>query len=170
MVDRAVLDAVTYRSHDMAVVWKDAIRKASQLKHYNGIDDLQLIEMNSSLHLVLARVLDRGMDRSEIGSFFVRLGKDRMRMGFPLSEILYAVNISQTTMIDFLLSELDLDTSLRLYQVIESIKRISEFYILGSFYITKGFLEETYTHLNIKESVDEDLLKRYFRDDFFFKQ
>jgi len=164
------LDTVTYRSHDLAVIWKDAIRKAQQLKQFNELDDEKLIEMNSGLHLVLARVLDRGLDRSEVGSYFVRLGKDRMRLGFPLSEILYAVNTSQTTLIDFLLSELDLGSSLVLYQVIESIKRITEFYILGSFYITKGFLEETYVHLNIKESVSEELLKRYFRDDFFFKK
>jgi hypothetical protein len=36
--------------------------------------------------------------------------------------------------------------------------------------MTKGFLEETYVALNSKEALSEELLKRYFRDDFFFKQ
>jgi hypothetical protein len=170
MVEREIIDALTYRGRDMGVLWKDAIRKAPQLKHYNALEDDKLIEFNGHLYPVLAKTLEHGMDRSLVGNYFVRMGKDRMRLGFPVSEILYALNLSQNTVIEFLLSELPLDNSLRMYQTVDAIKRISGFFLLSSFYITKGFLEETYTSMNMNEEVSEELLKRYFRDDFFFKQ
>jgi hypothetical protein len=170
MVERSIIDILNYRGRDLAILWKNAIQKAPQLKHYNGLDDEKLIELNGYLFPVLAKTLEQGMDRSVVGNYFVRMGKDRMRLGFPVSEILYALNLCQSTVIEFLLSELPLDNALRMYQTVDSIKKISEFFLLSSFYITKGFLEETYTTMNLNESVSEELLKRYFRDDFFFKQ
>jgi hypothetical protein len=61
------------------------------------------------------------------------------------------------------------DNSMKMYQAMGAITRISEFFLLGSFYLSKGFLEETYTHMSHKDKVSEEILKNYFRDDFFFK-
>jgi hypothetical protein len=46
---------------------------------------------------------------------------------------------------------------------------IAEFCLLGCYYITKGFLEETYTHMSNHDKVSEELLKKYFKDEFFFR-
>ena len=67
------------------------------------------------------------------------------------------------------MAEGSLESSIQMYQAVDATMRISEYFLLGSFYLTKGFLEETYLHLNATESVPEELLRRYFRDDFFFK-
>jgi hypothetical protein len=56
-----------------------------------------------------------------------------------------------------------------MYQAMGVMTKVAEFFILGSFYVTKGFLEATYTHMSRNEDVSEELLKKYFKDDFFFK-
>ena len=169
MVDRALIDSLNLKSRDFAVKWKDLIRRAPQLKHYNSMDDDALIETDRPFYTVLARTLDRGLDRSHIGDFFVKLGKERMQAGFPISEVIYAVNLAQKVVIEYLMTD-SLDNSMRMYQAMGALTRVAEFFLLGSFYLTKGFLEETYTTMSSNDKVSEELLKKYFRDDFFFKK
>jgi hypothetical protein len=57
-----------------------------------------------------------------------------------------------------------------MYQAMGIVTKVSEYFLLGCFYLTKGFLEATYTTMNRDDAVSEELLKKYFRDDFFFKK
>ncbi|MDR3200599.1 MAG: hypothetical protein LBT68_03970 [Spirochaetales bacterium] len=170
MVDRVLIDTLSFKSRDFALKWKDLIRKTPQLKHYQTVDDESLKEMGAAFYPALARALERGLDRRLIGDFFVRLGKARMESGFPISEVIYAVSLIQKTVLEYLMTDFVLDSTIRMYQAMGVVTHISEFFLLGSFYLIKGFLEETYVHLNSKEDVSEDLLRKYFRDDFFFKK
>ena len=170
MIDRALIDALTLKSRDFALRWKDLIRKAPHLKHYLGMEDEALIEANQPLYPLLSRTLDRGLDRSLIGDFFVRLGKERMRAGFPVSEVIYGISLAQKVVIEFLMTEFAPENPMRMYQSMGALTNVSEFFLLGSFYLTKGFLEETYTSMSSHDQVSEEFLKKYFKDDFFFKK
>jgi hypothetical protein len=170
MIDRVLIDTLNLKSRDFAVRWKNFIRKAPQLKHYNAWDDNTLVESDTQVYVFLSRALDRGLDRALIGDFFVRLGKDRMNAGFPVSEVIYAVNLAQRSVIEYLMNDFALDNPVRMYQAMGAMNTISEFFFLGCFYLTKGFLEETYTSMKGMDAVSEELLKKYFKDDFFFKK
>jgi hypothetical protein len=170
MIDRVLIDTLNLKSRDFASRWKDYIRRAPQLKHYNEGDDGRLVEGDSHLYVILSRTLDRGLDRAVIGDFFVRLGKDRMKAGFPVSEVIFAVSLAQRSVIEYLMNDFALDNSMRMYQAMGAMNTISEFFLLGCFYLTKGFLEETYTSMKGRDAVSEELLRKYFKDDFFFKK
>jgi len=170
MIDRVLIDTLNLQARDFAVRWKDAIRKNPQLKHYNNMDDDELIDGDMQFYPLLARTLDRGMDRSLVGDFFVTLGKKRMKSGFPISEVIFAVNLIQKTVIEYLMTEFAPENPMRMYQSMGALTKVAEFCLLGSFYISKGFLEETYTSMSTHDKVSEELLKKYFKDDFFFKQ
>jgi hypothetical protein len=170
MVDRTLIDTLSLKSHDFALRWKGLIRKATQLKHYNDEKDEDLVEANAAFYPLLARSLDRGIDRSLVGDFFVKLGKDRMSKGCPISEAVFAVNLSQQVVIEYLMTDFALDNPLKMYQAMGMVTRVAEFFLLGSFYLTKGFLEQTWTSMNSSGKVSEELLKEYFHDDFFFKK
>ena len=169
MVDRVLIDTLKLQAGDFSIRWKDQIRKSPQLKHYNGMTDQELIELGIPLYPLLARTLDRGIDRSMVGEFFVGIGKERAKMSFPVSEIIYGVNLAQQVVMKFLMTDFILDSSVRMYEVMGAVNRVSEFFLLGCFYITKGFLETTYLKMNKHDEVSEELLKKYFKDDFFFK-
>lgn len=170
MIDRTLIDTLNFKSCEFASKWKDYIKKTPQLKHYQSLDDDKLKDIGESFFPFLAKILDRGMDKQVIGDFFVKLGKERMKNGFPVSEIIYALSLIQKIIIDYLMTDFVIDSTIRMYQTMEVVKRISELFILGSFYLIKGFLEETYVHMNSKDAVSEELLKKYFKDDFFFKK
>jgi hypothetical protein len=169
MVDRMLIDTLNLRAPDFAFRWKDRIRNSPQLKHYNALEDEELVRANAAFYPLLSRTLDRGMDRAVVGDFFVKQGKSLMAEGFPVSELIYGVNLTQQGVLEYLMTDFVLDSTVRMYQAMGDVTRISEFFLLGCFYLTKGFLEATYTHMNRKDAVSEELLKKYFRDDFFFK-
>jgi hypothetical protein len=170
MVDRVLIDTLNLNARDFAVKWKDRIRKSPQLKHYCALSDEALIESDARFYPLLSRTLDRGLDRSLVGDFFVNLGKSRMKDGYPISETIYGVNLAQQVVIEYLMNDFVLDSTVRMYQAMGAVSKVAEFFLLGCFYLTKGFLEATYTHMNTNEAVSEELLKKYFRDDFFFKK
>ncbi|MDR3123086.1 MAG: hypothetical protein LBU16_04825 [Treponema sp.] len=170
MVDQVLIDTLNLRARDFAVRWKEKIRRSPQLKNYNVSSDDHLIEVDMPFYPLLARTLDRGLDRVMVGEFFVKLGKARMADGFPISEVIYAVNLAQQVVIEYLMTDFVLDSTVRMYQAMGIVTKVSEFFLLGCFYLTKGFLEATYTQMSRNDAVSEELLKKYFRDDFFFKK
>jgi len=170
MVDHALIDNLNLKARDFTLRWISKVRKAQQLKHYNTLDDETLIEAGSPVYPLLAKILDRGLDRALLGNYFVDLGKKRMRDGFPVSEVIYATNLNQKIIIEYIMTEFAPENPVRMYHSMGVVSQVSEFFLLGCFYLTKGFLEAVYTTMSIHDSVSEDLLKKYFRDDFFFKK
>ena len=167
MIDRLLIDTLTLRSRDLAVRWKNAIRKSPQLRHYNEMDDETLIEADIAFYPLLARSLDRGIDAQTLGGVFTEEGRRRMKTGFPVSEVIFAISLFQKTVIEFLMTEFAPENPVRMYQTMGALNRVAEFCLLGSYYICRGFLEETYTAMNVHDEVSEELLKKYFRDGFF---
>ena len=170
MIDRVLIDTLNLQSRDFAVRWKDSVRKNSQLKQYNNMDDEALIKEDAPFYPLLGRVLDRGLDRSLVGDFFVKMGKNKVQNGLPISEVIFALNLNQRVVIEYLMTEFAPENPMRMYQSMGVLTNVAEFCLLGSFYIAKGFLEETYTHMTHHDKVSEELLKKYFKDDFFFKK
>jgi hypothetical protein len=170
MVDHGLIDNLNLKAREFSVKWKNKVRKASQLHHYNTLDDETLIETHIPIYPLLSKILDRGLDRSLMGTFFVNIGKIRMQGGFPISEIIYAINLAEKLMIEYIVDEFAPENPVKMYQAMGIISNISEFFLLGCFYITKGYLEAVYTKMNVNDAVSEELLKKYFKDDFFFKK
>jgi hypothetical protein len=84
--------------------------------------------------------------------------------------VIYGINLTQQVVIEYLMTDFVIDNTVRMYHAMGIVNRVSEFFILGCFYLTKGFLEATYLEMNKNEKVSEEMLKKYFKDDFFFKK
>jgi hypothetical protein len=169
MIDRVLIDTLKLRSRDFAVRWKGHVRRSPQLKHHNNLDDDALIESYMPFYAMLARTLDRGFDARLLSEFFSAEGKRKMKGGFPVSEAIFGINLFQKTIIEYLMTEFAPENPMRMYQAMGALNRVAEFCMLGIFYMCKGFLEETYKGMNVHDSVSEELLKKYFKDDFVFK-
>jgi len=144
------------------------VRKSPQLKHYNRLDDSTLIEADIPFYPLLSRTLDRGLDPSIVGEFFLAVGRRRMRDGFPISEVIFAISLFQKTVIEYLMTEFAPENPMRMYQSMGALTRVADFCMFGSFYTCKGFLEETYTTMNVHDKASEELMEKYFKDEFVF--
>jgi len=168
MIDRILIDSLNLKARDFAIRWKNLIRNTRQLKHYQTKDDETLIETIRHCFPLLSRTLDRGFDQSKICSFFSTMGKERMEDGFPVSEVIYGLNVAQKVVIEYQITEAAHDNPMRMYQSMGTLTRIAEFFLLGSFYMSKGFLEEIHKSMDSNCKISEEFLQKYFKDDFFF--
>jgi hypothetical protein len=170
MVDRILIDKLKFHGGKLAERWAHKIHKAPELRSYGTMSDDELIAINQPVYEHLSRALERGIDRTAIGRFFVGLGKTRRDAGHPISETVLALNLCRQVAIDFVTAETELDNPVKLYQSIGISSTISEFFFLACFYMTKGFLESTYESMSKTDNIPVELLKKYFTDDFFFKK
>ena len=170
MIDRVLIDTLNIRSRDFAIKWKDKLRAAPQLKHYHTMEDEDLIETGMPIFRQLSTALDRGLDNSRIEDFFIEKGRQRLHGEFPVSEVMYGLNASQKVVIEYIMTEFAPENSIRMYQSLGALTKVSEFFLLGSLYIIKGFLEETYTKMSKQDKTHLEMFRKYFKDDFFFKK
>ena len=167
MVDHSLIDNLNLKARDFATRWKNKVRKASQLKHYNTMSDEELIETDVAIYPVLSKSLDRGWKNSKLGNYFVNKGIERMKGGYPVSEVIYAMCLNERVVIEYVMTEYAPESPVRMYQSMGVVSNISEFFLHGCFYLTKGFLEAVYTTMNVHDRVEEALFKKYFKDDLF---
>jgi hypothetical protein len=170
MVDRVLIDTLNFKAVQLAERWVRQIRKAEQLKHYNVLSDETLRQLNESVFPQLARFLEHGLDRKLLGEYGVAMGKAGVKHGFPLSEVVYGLRLSQQVVLEYIESEFVLDNPVALYQTLSLVPKVADFFVLSCFYINKGFQEATVENLSAVENIPKDLLIKYFKDDFFYKK
>jgi hypothetical protein len=169
MMFKGLMDVLLSKNEGITRIWMQKVRNSPNLKKYNTMSDNELMNVNDDLYRMLAKWIDRDIDKNNIGAFFVDLGKLRRREGYPVSEISFALLLAQRSVLEYLTNESLVDSSMVLYQILTLTKQVADFFFLGCYYMQKGYLEDTYIALNRDEVMTDDLLKKYFVDDFFFK-
>ena len=170
MRDRILIDSLNIKSRDFAIRWKNLLRGEPRLVHYQTMEDDDLIEAGKSIFPLLSQTLDRGMDRSLVGGHFVELGKQRLNSGFTVTEVLFGLNFAQKVVIEYITTEFAPENPMRMYQSLGVLTNVSEFFLLGTLYIIRGFLEETYTKMNDQDKAALEVFRKYFKDDLFFRK
>mgnify|MGYP007112204438 CR=1 FL=1 len=164
-----VMQSLRQSSDRLAGDWTRRVRRETALRKYNSFGDPALLDMNRTLFRNLVLWLDGDIDRNQTGSFFVDLGKVRRSEGFPVSEVAYALMLVQRTVFEFLRRENADRSPEGLDAILDLTGRAADFFYLGAFYMLKGHLEDTYIAFSRHEALPNDVLKKYFFDDFYFK-
>jgi hypothetical protein len=97
------------------------------------------------------------------------LGKEYCAEGISISELTMALAQDRKIVVEYLGSEEDLEGAHRIYALMEAADQVADFYMLGAYYMTKGFLEGTFVRMRRGEKLTDEVLGKYFTDDFFFK-
>jgi hypothetical protein len=149
--------------------WLAKLRKAENLSGLNEIKDPELLSVHGEIIRKLGRWFDKSADKNEIGAFFVMVGKEYCAQGIPLSELTYAINLDRKAVTEHIVEGENLEGAHRIYALMESLDEVGDFFFLGTYYLTKGYLEETFVRMKYDQRLDDETLNRYFPDDFFFK-
>jgi len=166
---KSLMDVLIAKNEGIIRIWVQKVRNSPNLNKYNSLSDDELMVMNIDVFKILGRWIDRDVDKNLVGAFFVDLGKSRRKEGFPVSELSYSLLLAQRAVLEYLTNESLVDSSMILYQILNLSKQVADFFFLGSYYLVKGYLEDTYVALNRDEAMPDAVLRQYFGDDFFFK-
>jgi hypothetical protein len=150
--------------------WLAKLRKAENVHAINAIEDAELLSIHQEIMSKLGRWFDKSADKNEIGAFFVMMGKEYCAQSVPLSELTFAINLDRKAVIEHIVEGEELEGAHRIYALMEAADQVGDFFFLGSYYLTKGYLESTFMAMRCNESLDDETLNKYFPDDFFFKE
>jgi hypothetical protein len=149
--------------------WIVKIRKADNLRSLGVLGDAELLVFHAEVMGKLARWFEKEAGKNEIGGFFVGVGKQYFSQGIPLSELTMALVHLRKVVTDYLLEAEDLDGAHRIYSLMEAVDSLSDFYMFGAYYLTKGYLEDMFLKMSVGEKISKEALAKYLKDDFFFK-
>ena len=149
--------------------WLAKLRKAENISAINAVEDAELLSIHEEIIRKLGRWFDKSADKNEIGAFFVMIGKEYCAQSVPLSELTFALNLDRKAVNEHIVEAEDLEGAHRIYALMEVTDQVGDFFFLGSYYLTKGYLEATFMRMRCEQSLDASTLNSYFPDDFFFK-
>lgn len=163
----AILSGTTAEIGDR---WLAKIRSAQNLKSFRTLSDAELLSLHGEIMSKLARWFEKEADKNEIGGFFVMVGKEYCALGISVSELTMALSQDRKAVVEYLLANEELEGAHRIYALMDTADQVADFFMLGSYYLTKGFLEETFLRMGRGEKMSNEVLGKYFKDDFFFKK
>ncbi len=149
--------------------WTKKIKEAVNLKAFGALPEEELVSIHDEVMAKLSRWFVNEADKNEIGAFFVMMGKEYCALGVPISELTWALLLDRKAVTEFLVENDDLEGAHRIYALMEAADRVSDFFMLGAYYITRGYLEETFLRMRKGEKLSDTAMQKYFKDDFFFK-
>ena len=81
-------------------------------------------------------------DVNRVKNFYTKLGRERKRTGFKISEALSALSLIRKHIWTFALAQDALQKNLELYMTFELQRRMTIFFDLATFYLTRGYEEK----------------------------
>jgi hypothetical protein len=169
MLLRSLETIIAGSAHEIGDRWLAKLRSSDNLKSFRVLDDAELRSVHDEVIRKLGRWFEKEADKNEIGAFFVMLGKEYCAEGISISELTMALAQDRKIVVEYLGSEEDLEGAHRIYALMEAADQVADFYMLGAYYMTKGFLEGTFVRMRRGEKLTDEVLGKYFTDDFFFK-
>jgi len=169
MLLRSLESILAGKTPEIGRRWIAKIRKSDNLRSLGILGDAELLEFHGAVMGKLARWFEKEAGKNEVGGFFVGVGKEYFAQGIPISELTMALVLLRKTVTDYLLEAEDLDGAHRIYALMEAVDSLSDFYMFGAYYLTKGYLEATFLKMSVGENLSREVLGKYLKDDFFFK-
>ena len=99
-----------------------------------------------------------------------KMGKARYLEGFPLSEIHFAFHLSKSVLWDELATSGILNTSLDLYQGINFLLHLQNFYDMATFYLIRGYQEALYHRMTQDPAISAEARERLFPQGSFLRR
>ncbi len=147
MVPKKLIDMIRNNSAKLGNEWAKNVTSSEHMKIYKRFSHEELSKRNKRFFENLAFWLEEGASHHDITLYFARVGKERYNEGIPLEEINFGIIIAKNLLRDHIISEGFFTNQIALYQTLEIITVVHNFFDFGFFYIGKEYMEEVETQL-----------------------
>ena len=157
----AIIKVVEANIKILAGNWMDEVKKAQFTKTYHELEDDEVINRGTAVYKHMVTWLRSGASNDEAEKYFEAVGRDRLRQGFPLGEINYALYLEKKVFWNFIYSLDEVVNKLNVSEAMELMTLLSNYFDLGSFYITQGYFYEFFGELDEGAVYSKDQLKDF---------
>lgn len=130
-------------------------------KTYHDLDDAEIVNRGAAVYAHLIAWLKSGASNDEAEKYFEGVGRSRFGEGFPLSEINYALYLEKKVFWNLICCKDELIDTLSTAEVMELMRLVSNYFDLGSFFLTQGYFYEFFGELDEGAVYSKDQLKDF---------
>lgn len=162
------VNMIESNSRELARRWARGVKESEFTRSYHEIPEEQLVRMAKNVYDNLGKWLDRATTRIEIGKIYAQLGRDRYKEGYPLCELLYALNYEKKLLTDYISSQGVMPDAVNLYSAIDFMETLYHFFDIAVYYVVRGFQEEIFKKAAKIKGVDKKEIDAIFPAGSFY--
>lgn len=156
MVFDQLIQLLNSHKNEIAKAYYEQVKNSDYMKTYHALDSEKVIAREEATYVHLAEWLKNGSTNSDAEKFFEKVGADRYKEGFPLSELNYALFISKKAFYEFARNYPELLAGLSSQEIIDSFAVIGNYFALGGFYMIRGYLNTLFEKLDINDRLTRE--------------
>ncbi|MEJ5351053.1 MAG: hypothetical protein WHS65_05615 [Melioribacteraceae bacterium] len=139
----------------------EQVMQSEFMKTYQKFDKAKVIERAEKVFLNFVDWLKKGASNIEAEKYFENVGAERFREGFPLTEVNYALYTTKKVFWSYIAWKEELFEGLDFVNTIEYITILNNFFDLGNFYITKGYIQELVNKIDESAQYSKEEIKKF---------
>ncbi len=170
MVYESLIAIVENHLENLTDTWVKEVKKSEYLDTYKILNDKELHLRGNILFSNLLDWLLKGASNDDAVLYFKEIGINRIKEGFPLTEVYYALYLEKKVLWSFVAWKDEVSGILKASDAIEFMTVINNYFDLGDFYIIKGYMNELYKHLTETNKFSKDELEKIFTGGALFHE
>ena len=147
MVYESLIAILEKHLADLTESWVTEVKNSDYLETYQKLSDKELINRGNVLFSNLQDWLLNGASNDDAAKYFQEIGSERIKEGFPLSEVYYALYLEKKVLWSFVAWKDEVGGILTARDAIEFMSEINNYFDLGNFNIIRGYLNNLYSHI-----------------------
>ncbi len=172
MTNEQIINLINTNLTILAKTWVEGVKASEYMDSYKAYSDEELIKRGEGVLNQFTAWISSGASNDEAERYFQKLGETRLREGFSLTEVLYALYLTKRTFYNYISDNQDLMRDLSPKEIFELITLTSNYFDLGNFYTARGYNNEMLKRLEETQKLTKEeirhILKRstFDKDDF----
>jgi ADP-ribose pyrophosphatase YjhB (NUDIX family) len=139
---RRLLNVILKNKEKIIYQWMEEMTTSSTTAEYHNYESRKLYIICDKILSQITLWLSGLYDVNQIKSFYTKLGRERKKADFKISEVLSALSLIRKHIWTFALAQDALQKNLELYMTFELQRRMTIFFDLATFYLTRGYEEK----------------------------
>ena len=142
MISQRLVQLIESHADEISRRWLKAVRQHPDTLSYHNFPEDRLLERAYDVYSHLGRWVESDVNREHIEETYTKLGAERFREGFHLSEVVKALILTKRHLWFFILDQGFFDSVTELYQVLELYNSVILFFDRAVHFTVKGFERE----------------------------
>jgi ADP-ribose pyrophosphatase YjhB (NUDIX family) len=136
---RRLVNVILKNKEEIINQWREDVAVNPSTVEYHSVESRTLYNICDRILSQITLWLGGLHDVDKVKSFYTKLGKERKRAGFKISEALSALSLIRKHIWTFALAQDALQKNLELYMTFELQRQMTIFFDLATFYLTRGY-------------------------------
>lgn len=145
MISMKLIAFIEKHSEDLTNAWLKEVQQHPETLRHHHYSSEKLRDFALNVYSHLGQWIESEENRGQVEKTFRELGSEGFQEGFRLSEIIKALVLVRSNLWRFVLNQGFLESATELYQTLELIASVVQFFDRATFFAARGF--ETEAHL-----------------------